>query len=146
MNILKKSIGISICFLMMFLITGCDKKKISIEKFNSEMEKRNYTVIDTGAVDEMGITKSSQATDENNKFYFEFYEFDNFEKSKYAYHKVKLDISSLAVKGSTSGVIERKKYLKYVLTNNDYYYVISNIDNTLLVAYTEVDIKRGWLV
>ncbi len=141
MKTMKKIFTCTFCLMIVFLITGCGKKKISVEKFNSDMEKKNYTIINAGENEELGLTKSSIAKDEDNKYIIEFYQFDSFERSKYMYHKTKLEISSLAVKGSTSGEISRKKYLKYVLTNNDYYYVVSNVDNTLLIAYTKVENK-----
>lgn len=141
MKNLKKIYIISFCIIVLLTITGCKKKKISIEEFNKKMTNDGYTIKDLG--EEEKIKKSSLAVDSDNQYEIYFYEFNNFDDAKSIFYDIKDSVSKLAVKGSTSGIIERKKYLKYVLTNNDYYYVISTIDNTLVFGVTNVDNKNN---
>lgn len=138
---LKKVFTLSFCFMIIILLVGCSKKKISTEKFRKTLEKDNFVVTDIVKSEKNGVLNFSQANDKDNKYQIEFYQFDNNENAKLAFHNLRLDLYSIAVKGSTSGSIERKNYLKFVLTNDDKYYSLSLIDNTLIFAYTSLDNK-----
>lgn len=142
MNRFKKVFLATLCFTIIVLITGCGKKKISIDKFNKKMTNEGFTISDIGSKEEDGVKKSNMAVDSNNVSAIIYYEFDKFENAKKLFNSAKEKISKLAVKGATSGTINRKKYLKYVLTNNDYYYVLSTIDNTMIYGVTKVENKN----
>ena len=144
MKCLKRIFTIIICFVMISFVTGCSKKKISIEKFNEIMKEKGYKISDDIKLDneEETVKKYSIVNDPDNKYMIQFYQFDSHEDAKLVYHKMRLELYSIPVKGSTSGSIERKKYYKFVLTNDDKYYIVSVIDNTLLFAYTKVENKN----
>lgn len=143
MKLLKKVFIGLFCMIFIFSLVGCGKKKkISPETFKSKMEEKNVTINEPQNTDSEEVVKYLFARENDSMYSIEFYEFTNSKAAQTSFDELKSELMSLAVKGSVSSNFKSDTRSKYMLTNNDNYYVASVIDNTLLFAVSPVEYKN----
>ena len=132
-----------VCFICLFLTTGCNKTAISSEDFKATMDGKGYRIIDATSqftqaetVKQVYVALSSDST-----YQIEFYEFEtdenglefydiNTEKFIKGHNKKNKIIKTLDSSGN---------YKKMTISADNKYQVVSRIGNT--AVYVDVDDK-----
>lgn len=126
-------------FTMMFTLSGCVKKAIETDTFVQKAQAAGYTVEDMYSTVEGNrrIVEFKMAMKDD--YHIEFAEVTTLAYAKvvYAGNKSKTEARNGNIPPDTK--IETKNYSKYTMTANGQYYVVSQIDKTII--YCVVDVK-----
>lgn len=123
-------------------LTGCgNKKSITSETFQKQMEKKQYTVQDvTAAYDEETTSKALIAV--NTDFQVEFYTLKNDKGANSSYDFNKSRVAIQKIKGAKEKEEKKANYIRYTLETSKVYTVISKIDKTVLYVSTDIKYKK----
>lgn len=147
MKKVKKLMMELLCFVILFILTGCSNKPaITSETFKSKMESMGYTVQDATnqmAQDEY-VKKVYIAMSNNSAYEIKFYELsdNDYASNFFSDNKKAFKISKSSSSKEISNNVGNNE--KYSLTTNGRFKCISRIDNT--VIYLDVNDKYKTLV
>lgn len=137
----KKNIflKITLCLMIIILLTGCkNKKAINSNDFKEKATSNNYIVSDiTSQFKKSKIVENAVTANKLGAWVVEFYTLKNDSNAKYMFNYNKEKASSEKVKNSKEVSSSSGNFSTYSLTNNGYYIYICKVDNTLL--YTKVN-------
>lgn len=137
----KKNIflKITLCLMIIILLTGCkNKKAINSNDFKEKATSNNYIVSDiTSQFEKSKIVENAVTANKLGAWVVEFYTLKNDSSAKYMFNYNKEKVSSEKVKNSKEVSSSSGNFSTYSLTNNGYYIYICKVDNTLL--YTKVN-------
>ena len=137
----KKNIflKITVCLMIIILLTGCkNKKAINSNDFKEKATSNNYIVSDiTSQFEKSKIVENAVTANKLGAWVVEFYTLKNDSNAKYMFNYNKEKASSEKVKNSKEVSSSSVNFSIYSLTNNGYYIYICKVDNTLL--YTKVN-------
>lgn len=138
-KIFKRLTVFSILLMMVFMITGCNKKPITAEEFKTKMKDKKYDVVDITEQysSSTEFTKVYVAVAENRIFQVEFYQFDSTDSASKAYSTTKDEVESIKGSSSANTSVELGNYSKYTLSTNGNYTIISRVEDTMI--YVNVD-------
>ena len=134
---------VSVFIISCFLLTGCggNKKSITADTFQNEMEKKNYTVQDvTATYDEETTSKALFAV--NTEYQIEFYALKNGAGAKSSYDFNKSRVVIQKTKDAKEKEVKKGNYVYYTLESSKVYTVISKVDNTVIYASTDSKHKK----
>ena len=142
MKKLKGLLFAFICFICLFVTTGCgNKTAISSEDFKVTMDGKGYKIIDaTSQFAEADYVKQVYvALSSDSKYQIEFYEFDTDDNGLEFYKTNSKEFEKNEEVGAikTSGSLNN--YSKFTLSDSNKYQVVSRIGNT--AVYVDVDAK-----
>ena len=144
-KIILGTIAILIFIILMSIISTCislakGKKPITTSEFISIMENNGYSVIDTKSQNvEDYIKKSSKAISNREEYQIEFYEFSNVAYATQFYNNNVIKLMEDRNKSFTETNRGGKNFSKYILSTDEYYSIVSRIDNT--VIYLNVNLQ-----
>lgn len=134
----KKNIflKITLCLMIIILLTGCkNKKAINSNDFKEKATSNNYIVSDiTSQFEKSKIVENAVTANKLGAWVVEFYTLKNDSSAKYMFNYNKEKASSEKVKNSKEASSSSGNFSTYSLTNNGYYIYICKVDNTLLYA------------
>lgn len=138
-----KSVLVVLSILCLF-ITGCgNKKSITAKEFKSILEQEKFEVIDmTKEVTNDDIVKIYIAVDSNKKYQFVFYETRNSSLVKELFTENQNSLESRKHSGYAETTLSLFNYNKYTLNTGGYYFVVSRINNTLVLAQSTSKDKK----
>ena len=137
----KKGIVFGVlCFLMLFLVTGCGKKTvITTSEFISKAEKAGYQTTDITAQYSSYEYVKEATIAKNDNYQVEFYVIDGEDKAKGMFDTNKADFENSKGSSSSYSTVNLANYSTYALTSSGKYKYIARVDSTLL--YIDVDEK-----
>lgn len=130
---MKKFIIFNVLIIMLFLLTGCNKKTaLGVLDFKTKME--GYEISDAtnqfdGAV---GILSSATIAKSSDGWQIEFYVLTDDVNAKNMFIDNKDEFDLYVTEENNSIMTNDGNYATYTLNSDDYYYYLSRIDNTLL--------------
>lgn len=137
----KKNIflKITLCLMIIILLTGCkNKKAINSNDFKEKATSNNYIVSDiTSQFEKSKIVENAVTANKLGAWVVEFYTLKNDSNAKYMFNYNKEKASSEKANNSKEVSSSSGNFSTYSLTNNGYYIYICKVDNTLL--YTKVN-------
>lgn len=128
-------VGIIVGF---FITINKEKEHISADEFNTIMENKDYTTIETTSLFvqyENYMYKSYLAKEDG--YQIEFYELSNEENAIDMYNTNEFKFKKEKENISAYTTVSMRNYSKFELTTNGKYKYLSRIDNTLI--YIDVD-------
>lgn len=130
---------ITLCLMIIILLTGCkNKKAINFEEFKEKATTNNYIVSDiTSQFEKSKIVENAVTANKLGEWVVEFYTLKSDSNAEYMFDYNKEEASSKKVNNSKETSSSSGNYSTYSLTNNGYYIYICKVDNTLL--YTKVN-------
>jgi len=130
-------IAIIIAIVLLFSMLNKEKTSITAEDFKTNMEGKNYTVVDaTSQFAEYDFVKKVYIAT-NEQYKFEFYELDTEEDAIGFFNNNKSIFEEQKGNASASTSVAVNNYAKFTLTTNGKYKCISRINNT--VMYINID-------
>ncbi len=137
----RKFLIAALCFLMLFMVTGCVKKTVlSTDEFKAKASELGYTskdakdkFADNERVKEVTIALHP------DEFQVEFYVFTNKSAAVSAFNTNQTSFESSKNGKSTESSYNMANYSAYSLINNGKYMHICRVEDTLL--YVNVDEK-----
>ena len=137
----KKNIflKITLCLMIIILLTGCEnKKEINSDEFKDKATSNNYIVSDiTSQFEKSKIVENAVTANKLGAWVVEFYTLKSNSNAEYMFNYNKEKASNDKVKNSKEVSNSSGNFSTYSLTNNGYYIYICKVDNTLL--YTKVN-------
>ena len=128
--------------LALCLLVGCSAKTpLTAEEFTDLMEQAGYQIYD-GSVENQGVMVFLPAVDPDDRFDIEFYVFYSSETAEYAFDGIKAGLKSQNGVWYMTTDIAAANYSRYSGTQNDIYYIVSRIDNTIIYVMTEAENKN----
>ena len=129
---MKKLISILIGAVLIFAVIGCgNKKAMTVEEFESKMEKNGYEVVDISSKYPSKKIKNVIIAKKDN-YQIEFYVVENVDVAVSSYNLNK----EIFEKSKGNKNIETKTSIgntsKYTLKANSMYKVISRVENTFI--------------
>ena len=134
-----------VLFCSLLLLTGCSNKAaIGPESFQSKMEKKGFVIRDI--TDDPYYDENFEyaiiATNNEKNYQIELYVLSTVDYAKSMFKNNK-EIFEDAVEGTKSYTdVSVKNYSKYTQSDNSTYYVISRIENTLIYAKENKELKK----
>lgn len=138
---MKKHITKIICILAMLLVTsGCSKEVLNTNTFAAILKNNGFNLIDlTEQYKNQNHINKVIIGKNNNEYQIEYYLLKDIETAKSLYNKNVNNISKLNVSTTKQTKLEGNNYLKYTLVTTDNYYVIMQLDNTLIYIESSID-------
>ena len=138
---MKKLITIVLSTIIIFSLTGCSNKQALDEaSFKDSLESHNYSVTLTGEVDYEDLKSGAIASKDDVQISFFIFKSVNAAKQYYS------DVKSNYVEEVTNNTQEHEEnqdnYAKYYIYNNNFYKVVSRIDETIIIVETSPDKKE----
>lgn len=123
-----------ICFLMLFVLTGCgNKKAITAGDFKTKTEQLNYTTTNiTSRYASYNYIKEAIIAQNSAGYQVEFYVLDNVGNATSMFNTNKTTFESYKGSVSTESSTNIGNYSSYTLTSSGYYMHLCRVDNTLL--------------
>ena len=131
---MKKVFGVIVC-LMVFLVAGCSKRSISLDKFKSIAEKEGLTVTNDDSILINDEIESHVIAKSLAGWEIEFYVFKNNSYASNTFESYKKAFA-LYDRRSTHDVSD-KNFDRYSMTTDDLFGYLFRIDNTLLYIHTD---------
>lgn len=130
---------ITLCLMMIILLTGCENKKaINSHEFKEKATSNNYIVSDiTSQFEKSKIVDNAVTANKLGAWVVEFYTLKSDSNAEYMFNYNKEKASNEKAKNSKEVSSSSGNFSTYSLTNNGYYIYICKVDNTLL--YTKVN-------
>ena len=130
----------ALCFLMLFLVTGCGKKTvITTSEFISKAEKAGYQTTDITAQYSSYEYIKEATIAKNDNYQVEFYVLDGEDKAKGMFDTNKTDFENSKGSSSSYSTVNLANYSTYALTSAGKYMYLARVENTLI--YIKVDEK-----
>lgn len=129
---------LALVIFVVFNVLNKEKTPMSADTFNTTMESKGYTLVDTTSLfAQYGnyMTKSYAA--QKTGYQIEFYELSSVENAIDMYNTNKLIFESQKGDVSVSATTGINNYSTYSLSTNGKYKYLSRIDNTFI--YVDVD-------
>lgn len=138
-----KKLGLLLCILVLFVLTGCGKKEVlTAEKFEEVLTKEGFSVTDvTSALDDKTI--KSVLTANNGIYQVEFYVTENDKRAKEIYENNRNVFKENETKASKQKEISKTDYEKYTFELENQYQVIIRNKNTMVYASLNSDNKKS---
>ena len=137
---MKKFILIIISVLCIFCLTGCGKKKVSVEEFLSVTGKYGYIPSDVTSEAQKSNPKIVQSISlNNNTIEIEFHVLEDMNSALNKYTIIQRNVESYRMEGYLFSTDATTNYESYALNTKDNYYYVSRVDETLL--YIKGDYK-----
>lgn len=138
-----KKLGLLLCILVLFVLTGCGKKEVlTAEKFEEVLTKEGFSVTDvTSALDDKTI--KSVLTANNGIYQVEFYVTENDKRAKEIYENNRNVFKENETKSSKQKEISKTDYEKYTFELENQYEVIIRNKNTMVYASLNSDNKKS---
>lgn len=131
-----------ICFICLFLVSGCSSKTaIGSEDFKVMMDSKDFKITDATSqfVKDEYVKKVYVASSSDSAYQIEFYEFDTDQNGLDFYNTNVNIFEKNKDNSSLKTTVSIGKYNKYVLSGNNKYQVVSRIGNT--AVYVDADAK-----
>ena len=130
---------ITLCLMVIILLTGCENKMaINSDEFKEKATSNNYIVSDvTSQFEKSKIVDNAVTANKLGAWVVEFYTLKSDSNAEYMFNYNKEKASNEKVKNSKEVSSSSGNFSTYSLTNNGYYIYICKVDNTLL--YTKVN-------
>lgn len=138
-----KKLGLLLCILVLFVLTGCGKKEVlTTEKFEEVLTKEGFSVTDvTSVLDDKTI--KSVLTANNGIYQIEFYVTGNDKRAKEIYESNRNAFKENETKSSKQKEISKTDYEKYTFELENQYQVIIRNKNTMVYASLNSDNKKS---
>lgn len=147
MKTLKKFTAGALIVLILFSAASCslfkEKESITAEDFREAMEDEGLTVEDgtDQFKDVEEVEKCLLAYTED--YQIEFYVLETEDQARSGYNRNKSDFeTSFGGTGSTKSQVSIANYSKFAMTTSDGYYVLSQIDNTMIFLQVDKEYKE----
>ena len=130
---------ITLCLMVIILLTGCENKMaINSDEFKEKATSNNYIVSDvTSQFEKSKIVDNAVTANKLGAWVVEFYTLKSDSNAEYMFNYNKEKASNEKAKNSKEVSSSSGNFSTYSLTNNGYYIYICKVDNTLL--YTKVN-------
>ena len=131
---MKKVFLIIISVLCIFCLTGCGKKKVSVEEFLSVTGKYGYIPSDVTSEAQKGNPKIVQSISlvSNNGIEIQFHVLEDMNSTLNKYTVTQRNVESYRIEGYLFSTDATTNYESYALNTKDNYYYVSRVDETLL--------------
>ena len=143
---MKKIIVIGIlCIVMIFIITGCKatKKPLNGEEFTQIAEKHELTVVDVKEqFSENPEIETALVAAKIDKWQIEHYQLATKDDAKKMFEKNKTTFEELSKDSKKETKIEIGNYTKYTSETDDYFMLLSRVDNTFLYVRVPIEYKE----
>ncbi len=139
----KKGLLVSvICFIMLFIITGCgNKKAISTDTFKTNAEGEGFTVTDVQAqYSSYGYINQATVAAKDG-YQIEFFVLSDSTYAKSMFDTNKAILENINGNNKTKTEINMSNYNKYTVSTSTNYGYLSRIDNTLIFINASNDKK-----
>lgn len=154
----KEFIKIGLLLILVLFVTGCgnkynstndndtntSNKALTADNFKEKLNKEKKYLItdDTDLYKKQKFVKKVYiASDKDSNYQVVFYEFDNYENSINFYNDIKKLIKE-DESDYTDNEDNQTDHNKYILESSDNYYVLSQIDNTVVYVSTLIEYKN----
>lgn len=143
-NCVKKFGIVLICFIMLFMITGCgNKTAITASDFKTKMESKGYILQDVISQfsDYNYFNQAYVALSFDSAYQIEFYELSDTDSAISFFNTNKDIFEKSKSSGSSETSVSIGNNEKYTLTTNSKFKVLSRIDNTVIYLDVSEDYK-----
>lgn len=141
----RKIVFTLICFLMIFILTGCGgKRAISTKDFKSKAKSNNYVTYNV--IDQFSsyaFIKEATVAKSKDGFTVEFYVLDDDLNATNMFNTNKKIFESYKSNSSSESSLAVNNYSTYTLTTGGYYMYICKVHNTLLYAKVKDTYKNS---
>lgn len=130
----KNILILVLCFICLFVITGCgNKKALTKEEFKTLMEKENFKVEDSSSkMSEFDYIDKLYIAYNDDSYQIEFYELIDEDSAITFFNNNKESFENSKSSNSYESSVSKNNSDKYTLLTNNKYKVISRIDNTAI--------------
>ncbi len=136
---MKKVFKLLVVLMVFLTLTACgNKKALTDEEMESKLKNLGFNVNDiTDSMEDSSI--SVVRTANNRKYQIEYYVFKSEDTAKDAYeNNVKMFEANKTAKNNKKS---SDNYNKFIQKTDDYYNVITRIENTLVYVSVNIDYK-----
>ena len=136
---MKKIIKFLVVIAILVTLCGCGKKEaLTDNELKDKLSKMGFNLNNiTDSMEDSNI--SVVRTANNRKYQIEYYVFKSSDTAKTAYeNNMKMFEENKKYKGKKKN---GDNYNKYIQKTDDYYNVVTRIDNTLIYASVNIDYK-----
>ncbi len=137
---MKKILKFLVVIAILVTLCGCGKKEALTDKeLKDKLSNMGFNLHDiTDSMEDSNI--SVVRTANNRKYQIEYYVFKSADTAKTAYeNNMKMFEENKKYKGKKKS---NDNYNKYIQKTDDYYNVITRIDNTLIYVSVNIDYKN----
>lgn len=130
--------------IMVFVVTGCSKERITAEAFKSKMENKGYNVVDI--TDQYSssdkFVKVYVALSKDKTYQVEYYELKDVDAATTVFESSKTNFENSKGVSSVNTNVSLGNYSKYTLATNGKYKLITRVEDTLIYANVDSSYKN----